>query len=101
MTKWNNKNSRDLFQTILRLNNLKEAKNFFRDLMTAEEIVELSRRWQAAQMLNAGFPYTEIQEKTGLSSTTVARISKWLNHGMKGYKTMLNKVHHPSARGKG
>ena len=89
---WNTQNSKELFTAILRLQNLDETKRFFRDLLTEEEVVELAKRWQVAQMLNADIPYLKIQKKTGLSSTTIARISKWLNNGMGGYRLMLNRL---------
>jgi len=88
------KNSKQLFKAILRLKDEKEAKRFFRDLLTENEIIEFSSRWEAAKMLDANVPYTKICKKTGLSSRTVARISKWLNKGMGGYKLMLNELHH-------
>jgi uncharacterized protein YerC len=49
-------------------------------------------------MLAKKVSYSEIVEKTGLSSTTVARVSKWLNQGMNGYRLMLQKLnsHHAS-----
>ena len=49
-------------------------------------------------MLNQKIPYSVIEKETGLSSTTVARVSKWLNKGMGGYKLMLRKSgnHHNS-----
>lgn len=83
-----------LFATILKLENMEEAKMFFRDLLTENEIQEFSKRWKAARMLDAGETYLTIQEATGLSSTTVARISQWLQSGMDGYKLMLNRMHH-------
>jgi TrpR-related protein YerC/YecD len=98
-----NKKITNLFDAILALDNQKEAKLFLRDLLTESEITEFSNRWQAAQMLDKNIPYTQIVQKTGLSSTTVARISKWLNNGMSGYKLMLNKLNHPNrpSHGKG
>jgi len=89
MNSWNNKDSKDLFKTITCLTNEKEARNFFRDLLTECEIIEFSKRWKAAKMLNSKIPYIKICESTGLSSRTIARISKWLNSGMGGYKKML------------
>lgn len=65
---------------------------FFRDLLSEKEITELSKRWQVAQMLDKNIQYTKIQEATGLSSTTVARISKWLNEGMGGYRLILDRM---------
>jgi len=91
--KWENKQSEDLFKAILCLDSLGEAKAFFRDLLTEKEIIEFSNRWQVAQMLYCKKPYVEIVKKTKLSSRTIARIAKWLNSGMGGYKNILDKVH--------
>ena len=103
MSQWNNKKTEDLFQAILALKNLKEAKCFLRDLLTEQEIVEFSRRWQAAKMLDRKMVYSAIEEKTGLSSTTIARISKWLNRGMGGYRLILKRLNHHTSfsHGKG
>jgi len=92
--KWINKSSDSLFKAILALKDLDEARRFFRDLLTEEEIKEFANRWQVAQMLSQKVPYTQIEKQTGMSSTTIARIAKWLNRGMNGYKLMLNRVNH-------
>ena len=100
MSKWDNKKTEDLFQAILCLKNKKEAKKFFRDLLTEKELIEFGNRWKAAQMLDQKIQYTEIEKETGLSSRTIARISKWLNSGMDGYKLILNRMkphHHNSS----
>ena len=88
----NNPNIESLFSSILLLKNLDEAKNFFRDLLTEAEIVEFSKRWQAAQLLNDGVSYSQIEKTTGLSSTTVARVSKYLKGKNKGYRSVLERV---------
>ncbi|MDD4990143.1 MAG: YerC/YecD family TrpR-related protein [Candidatus Pacebacteria bacterium] len=94
MQKWNNSTTENLFNAIIKIKILKEAKRFFRDLLTEQEIIEFGKRWQAAQMLSAKIPYSKIEKETGLSSTTVARISKWLNRGMGGYKLMIKRLGH-------
>ncbi|MDD5146680.1 MAG: YerC/YecD family TrpR-related protein [Candidatus Pacebacteria bacterium] len=104
MTKWDNPTTENLWEAILKLKSLGEAKNFFRDLLTEQEIIEFGKRWQVAQMLSQKTPYSQIEKKTGLSSTTVARISKWLNKGMGGYRLMLRRLAHhhnsiPTGRG--
>lgn len=103
MAKWNNKTTEDLLKAILSLKNINEAKRFFRDLLTEQEIIEFGKRWQAAKMLNKKIPYSEVEKETGLSSTTIARVSKWLNKGMGGYRLILQRLHHhsPSSFGKG
>jgi TrpR-related protein YerC/YecD len=76
------------------LRNIREVKNFLRDLLTPAEILEFSRRWQTAQMLDQGISYTKIVKQTGLSSTTVARVQRWLTRGQGGYKLMLKRKNH-------
>jgi TrpR-related protein YerC/YecD len=88
---WDNQKTEKLLNAVLALKNLKEAKAFFRDLLTADELDEFGSRWLAVQMLNAKVSYNLIQKQTRLSSRTIARISKWLKNGKGGYKLMLNR----------
>ena len=92
MIKWNNSKTNDLIEAVLALKTKDEAKRFLRDLMTEAEIVEFGNRWKAARMLNKNIPYTTIVKQTGLSSTTIARVSQWLRNGMGGYKLMLSRI---------
>ena len=94
MEKWDNRKTDKLLKAILSLKNLKEGKKFLRDLMTEREIIEFGNRWKAARMLENGTPYTIIEKETGLSSTTVARVSKWLRQGKGGYRLVLNRLNH-------
>ena len=91
---WNNKENKQLIKAILSLNTPDEVKRFLRDLMTEKEIAEFTKRLQTAEMLTAKVPYSVIEQKTGLSSTTVARVSKWLNGKEGGYKTIISRLHH-------
>ena len=91
---WNSKENKQLIRAILSLKTSDEAKRFLRDLMTEKEIVEFTKRLQTAEMLTAKLPYSVIEQKTGLSSTTVARVSKWLNGKEGGYKTIISRLHH-------
>ena len=92
MKKWDNRKTEDLIDALLALKNSGEAKLFLRDLLTEKELLELGNRWKAAQMLFGKIAYTKITEETGLSSTTVARISQWLKKGMGGYTLMLKRI---------
>jgi TrpR-related protein YerC/YecD len=83
-----------LVEAVLALKDAAEAKAFLRDLLTESELVEFGNRWKAAQMLSDKALYTDIVKKTGLSSTTVARISKWLQNGKGGYRMMIERLHH-------
>ena len=91
MTDWYTKETKELLQTILALEDLDEAKRFFRDLLSENELTEFGKRWKVARMLDAGSSYTDIVAQTGLSSTTIARISKWLTAGEGGYAMMLKR----------
>ena len=49
----------------------------------------------AAEMLSRDVQYNAIIESTGLSSTTIARISKWLKGSLGGYRLVIkNLAHH-------
>ena len=87
-----NNNILSLYKAILTLKNENEAKKFFGDLLTEVEIKEFANRWKVAQMLDEKVQYEIIAKETGMSSTTIARISKWLNAGMGGYKLMLKRI---------
>lgn len=91
-SKWINPDTDNLFEAILRLENTDEARKFFRDLLTEKEILEFGQRWKAARLLNKRIPYTKIARETGMSSTTIARVQKWLTRGMGGYKLVLKRL---------
>ena len=86
------KQVRDLFKAILVLKSQKECTSFLRDLLTVEEIKELSRRWQVAKMLSKNKTFIEIEKKTGMSSATITRINYWIHHGTGGYRELLKRV---------
>jgi TrpR-related protein YerC/YecD len=93
MTKrlWN-RDANDLLRVVLGLGSLPEARRFLRDLMTEDEIRMIVDRWRVARMLHQGQTYGEIETVTGLSSRTIARISRWLQKGEGGYRRQL--AHH-------
>lgn len=81
-----------LFKTILNLQSLDECQNFLRDLLTAAELKEFANRWKVAKLLAKKTDYKKIEKETGMSSTTIARISKWLTNGMGGYQLAIKKL---------
>ncbi len=105
---WNTKENNQLVKAILSLESTKEAQYFMRDLMTESEIEEFGKRLEVARLLSQDTQYCAIIERTGLSSTTIARISKWLKGSLGGYSLILNRLsttdthhHNPSHRVKG
>lgn len=98
---WKTDTAQQLAEAMVAIDDVQTMQNFLRDVMTEKEIIEISSRFEAARMLTSGKKYTEIIEKTKLSSRTVARISEWLQNGCSGYQAALNAVHYahmPPAR---
>jgi TrpR-related protein YerC/YecD len=87
----NSKNIQNLFSAFIEVEGLDEIKEFLNDLCSVDELKEFANRWNVAKLLNDKISYTQITEQTGMSSTTIARISKCLNRENSGYKTILNK----------
>ncbi|HEV8460229.1 MAG TPA: YerC/YecD family TrpR-related protein [Gaiellaceae bacterium] len=83
---------RDLFRAIDSLKTEEETEAFFRDLCTLKELETLAHRWQVARFLELEWPYLEIAEKTGASTTTVTRVAHWLKHGEGGYRVALSRA---------
>ncbi|MBP7927614.1 hypothetical protein KAZ57_00520 [Patescibacteria group bacterium] len=91
---WKSLENQRLLQAIIAVNSEDEASRFLRDLMTEKEIKEFAKRLKVAEMLLAKIPYSTIEKTTGLSSTTVARVAKWVNGKEGGYKSVISKLHH-------
>ena len=78
-----------LFDTILSLKNREECYAFFEDVCTVKEMLDISQRLKAAKMLASGAVYADISAETGMSTATISRVSKCLEKGSGGYKTVL------------
>ena|SRR3990167_7158755 len=93
---WDKKENNQLLQAILAPKNADEAKRFLRDLLTPAEINEFANRLEAAKLLTQDVQYNAISESTGLSSTTIARIAKWLGGSLGGYRLIISRLarHH-------
>lgn len=79
----------DIMSVVLEMKNKNDLFSFLRDLLTEKEIKELSNRFIVAQRLNAKTSYVDIEKETGMSSTTIARVSKFLKWDYEGYKKAL------------
>ena len=88
-----------LFRGILTLNSLEECYSFFEDLCTTSELQEMSRRMQAAKLLKNNFIYTEIAERTGLSTATISRVNRCLKYSENGYIRVLENLEKIERRG--
>ncbi len=81
-----------LFEAILSLQTIDECYDFFDDLCTIKEVSEMAKRVCVAKMLDENKVYTEIAEKTGLSTATISRVNRCLKYGSDGYGTVLHRL---------
>ena len=96
MKKLKAKEINKLYDAIVSIEERKECEEFLRDLLTETELNEVATRWLVARLLDKGTTYIEIENITGLSSTTVARVHKWLKKSKGGYVAMLDKIENSS-----
>jgi len=89
---WNTRENGQFVAGILELKTPREVEQFLRDLMTPKEIKEFANRLEAASLLSRDAQYNYITEKTGLSSATIARIKKWLEGSLGGYRLVLARL---------
>ena len=92
MTNWKTDQLSSLFTIISRLEGENEVSSFMRDVATINELTEMAKRWEAAQLIDKGTSYREISESTGLSTTTVSRVAYWLKNGEGGYRKAINQL---------
>jgi len=78
-----------LYQTLIKLETEEDCHDLLQDLCTKKEIDAMAQRVVAAQYLMNGKTYEQIIELTNISSTTLSRVSKCVQHG-KGYKKFVN-----------
>ena len=81
----------ELFEEILKLKSIKECEAFFTDLCTITELDAMLQRIKAAKMLLENKTFAEVSEATGISSATLARVSKAVKYGEGGYELILNR----------
>ena len=77
-----------LYKAILKLKTVDDCKEFFNDLCTENEILQMTQRIVSAECLLNGETYEEVIAKTEISSKTLSRVSKCVKNGS-GYKKVL------------
>ena len=86
-----------LFRAILSLESVEECYAFFEDACTIKEILDISQRLRAAEMLASGANYADISRETGMSTATISRVNKCLEYGAGGYRLVLERAEEKSA----
>jgi TrpR-related protein YerC/YecD len=81
-----------LFQTVLKLNDLESCYRFFEDVCTINELQDLAIRFEVARLLKEKKSYVEIAKLTKASSATISRVNRALLYGADGYQLALKKL---------
>ena len=90
-----NKNQFDkfnsLFNAMVKVESVSEARAFLEDLCTINELEDMTQRLEVCLLLEKGKNYNEISSETGASSATISRVRKCYQYS-DGYKTILKKL---------
>ena len=83
-----------LCDALLTLRDGEEMRRFLRDLTTPGEMQALAERWRGARLLAEGEKsYREISADTGVSTTTVTRVARFLTQeDHQGYRLVLDRL---------
>ena len=82
----------ELFRSILSLESVEECYQYFEDLCTIKEIQALGQRLEVARLIDEGCSYMRVGEVTGASSATIGRVKRSLNYGAGGYRLILDRM---------
>lgn len=91
-SKLRNQQVEELFEAILKLEDLEECYRFFEDVCTINEIKSLAQRLEVAKMLRAKRTYQDIADETGASTATISRVNRALTYGADGYNIILDRL---------
>jgi TrpR-related protein YerC/YecD len=82
----------DLCAALLTPRDSGEMERLLLDLCTPAEIHSLAERWHVARLLDGtGLSYREIHDATGVSTTTVVRVARFLREERnRGYRRALD-----------
>lgn len=81
-----------LFDTIVSLSTKEECRAYFQDLCTVKELQDMAQRLDTAVLLSQGCSYKQIMEQVAVSTATIGRVSRCLNYGAGGYRTVIGKL---------
>ncbi len=82
----------DLINAFSKIKDSHEAALFLQDLLTANEIRNLSLRLRIAKFLISDKTQREVCQLTHSSLATVNKVNIWLNQGGEGFKRIISKL---------
>ena len=81
-----------LYEVLSAIKTPEDYEKLFEDLCTYAEIDNLKQRIEAAQLLLKGGTYTQVIQEAGISSATVSRVNRCIQHGSGGYSKILKEI---------
>ena len=89
----------DLCNALLTAGSAEEMRRLLLDLCTPAEIRTMAERWHVARLLEeGGLPYREIHDRTGVSTTTIVRVGRFLRQEPhQGYRNAINRLRDSNA----
>ena len=84
----------DLCDALLTPGSREEMSKLLTDLCTPAEIRTLAERWHVARLLDgADLSYRDIHEATGVSTTTIVRVARFLRQEPhQGYRSAIDRM---------
>ena len=86
--------SADLCKVLLTPKTVEETAQLLADLCTPAEVRTLAERWHVARLLDdTDLTYREIHDATGVSTTTIVRVARFLKQErILGYRMALDRL---------
>jgi TrpR-related protein YerC/YecD len=82
----------EFYDAVSCLKNREEARLFFKDLLSPEEIAMLVRRIQVALLLRAGFTYKDIEKALGVGVDKISSVQRSIQRDGTGYEIVLKRL---------
>ena len=92
MTRKSRENAQKFYEAILTLQTVEECEAFFEDICTYQEMDAIAQRMEVARLLWDDMRYNDVNKQTGASTATICRVSKAMNYGAGGYKTVIERM---------
>ena len=92
MAKKSRENAQKFYEAILTLQTVEECEAFFEDICTYQEMDAIAQRMEVALLLWDDMRYNDVNKQTGASTATICRVSKAMNYGAGGYKTVIERM---------
>lgn len=92
MTKKSREDAQKFYEAILTLQTVEECEAFFEDICTYQEMDAIAQRMEVALLLWDDMRYNDVNKQTGASTATICRVSKAMNYGAGGYKTVIERM---------